>query len=204
MDDIVVVNDIWTDAENDTLGKWLELLTRTIFIYDYTLSKYRSIFRKISIINIILSALSAGVGMCTTTLLGNYSSENTTQSLINDNSSIYVSLALSIFSVVATCTISGVNSIKVLYGWENMINNINSHIRTAIDLRASLNIQSSLPFHLRKNVREYMLKYTQKLETFQAESPNIGEENFTAANREYEQYIQSPKSVRMLISLGKE
>lgn len=188
----------WSPVEDETLKKWLELLTRTIFIYDYTLSRYRSIFRKISIINIILAALTASASMCTTSLLGTYTSDTNTSAISNE-SSIYASLALSIFSIVGGCIISIVNSVKVLYGWENTIASISSHIRTAIDLRASVNVQLSLPYHLRKKVDDYITKYTQKFEDFQAASPNIGEENFTRGNALYEAYLQTPKSVKMMI-----
>lgn len=209
----------WDDESIGTLKGWIDLVRKTIFIYEYTLSVYDIRFKSISLCNIVVTAIISACVACVSSILGGYISSdfggaNVTllnvspdtqrqfESIISDESNTLASFILSIVVLVLSSVLFVINGVKELYGWDSQIRVISEHMKKAIDINGSLEIQDSLPLNQRKDAKEYILKYSEKMIAFRNSLPDIGISNYIEGEKKYEEYKAAPKNLKMMFGGG--
>lgn len=190
-------------AENgvDVMNVWLGMLRKSAFINDYVAEKYRKRTMVLGVCTIISMFTITVINGCSVSLLGtatpNFNGTSPSNSVVKDETAVWVSLAFSIATVIITAILGSIHSFKELFGWDAFVTELNDYVKDAISLSGTLEVNISLN---EPPTNEFINDFGEKMIAFRNSAPNIGMTNFVEGEQRWNDYLQTPKNIKMMIN----
>lgn len=192
---------------SNPLELWLLMLRKSAFINDYVAESYIKRNTILGICTIVSLFALAVISACSVSLLGsatlpaNYNIQynatiNQNSAVITGEAALWVTVAFNITTLIITALLGSIHSIKELFGWDKLINELKEYVNEAIALSGTLEINISLGI---PPTEEFMKTISQKMIDFRNKAPNIGTTNFIAGEQRWNEYISNPKSVKTMM-----
>lgn len=168
----------WTETNINTLKTWKESLTKSAFIYQIILEKYKTRLNRILLSTLIFSLINM--------LLSGLSSLSLT---INDQLYIKIAFGINIVTFIINTIISALNGTIKIYKYDEIVTNITAYVEKLDNLYTYISSQLILPNQLREDAIEFIKKQNDNYLSLLRISPEIHRSEYDMANKKYMKFL---------------
>ncbi len=174
--------NMWTERNYNTVEKWKNHTSRTIFIYDTILEKYKSRVGFIMVVSLILSSIS--------TLLLAVSSSLLT---INDTKYMMVAFWINIVVFIGAMLLTILQGLISITKWDSFIMSLIKYIEKLDVFYVNVANQLNIPPELRVDGNSFIKIASTEYQYVIAQTPDVFNSDLISANKKYEKFINSNK-----------
>lgn len=168
----------WNSTNAETVRKWKASVSKSSFIYDVILEKYKRVVDKtlvwafiIGTISTILAAISSAI-------------------LAVDDTLVWMSVGFNSTIFILNGIVTILNGRIKIYKWNELVNQLTSHVEKLDHFYAEISSELVLPDKLRKDAIEFIQKQDSDYLNIIRQTPNVYPSDYKDANKEYLRFLK--------------
>lgn len=181
-----VLNDVineWSSDNISLLNAWEEQTTKSLFIYEYILEKYRTKLNKWLTLSLLCTSISALIAGVSTALsaVGTY---------------MWVVFSFNIVIMTISVIASFVNGYINMEGWPDMITTISGYSEKLNSFLCIVKTESILPLSLRQKGDSFILKENSVYTDLMQKTPQISLSDYLEASDEFKTITKDHRPIK--------
>lgn len=170
----------WTNSNIETVRNWKSILSKTTFVYEVVIEKYKKRINYTLTIALILGTLATIITAISSALLA-----------VDDKNYVWAAFSLNVVVFVLTGSVSIFNGILQITGWQDFVNELTKFVEKMDILYAKISNELVLPAKLRTNAVDFIKTENVEYLNIMMQSPDIRPSDYQYASKKYKKHVET-------------